>query len=613
MAISDNIKIMKIKLKPHFNIAIVVVLAAVFFVATSSFNYFTQNATYTKWSSPDETANYFFAKRFSQGEDLAYFDAAAIIGDNMVMPRSVRSDAGWLKPVSFLGIILMYGEIGSIFGSAVIPFLTPFFAALGIIVFYLLVKKIFSDRVALLSAFLLASFPVYIYYTVRSMFHNVLFVVLAITAIYFILLATGNKKKKPEESPEAIKISVYKKFLTFKLDLRAWGQMLFAFLSGIFFGLALITRSSEILWLAPAVFVVWLFYAKRLGIIKLILILCGMFLAVLPNAYFNQELYSAPIYGGYNEMNRSIDDLSKTGSQMVNSFFSGNNKYGAYLETIYHNVFYFGFNKEQSLTMARHYILEMFPFLVGAFLLGWLIILVLNIRKFQKKDLAYLLAFLIVSAVLIFYYGSWKFNDNPDPNRFTIGNSYTRYWLPIYLMMMPIASLAIVRFTQAIMFSGNEPKRRWKRMVITGLQAVFVVFISAASISFVLYGSEEGLAYLYYNNLAEKDNAERVFNLTEPNAVIVTRYYDKFFFPDRRVIMGTIPDDEVLTAVSKLVAHYPVYYYNFYLNAADVAYLNERKLPTYELKMTLIKKMNSNFGLYKLEHAVLEVSDKAKK
>ncbi|NCN22495.1 hypothetical protein GW934_03325, partial [Candidatus Falkowbacteria bacterium] len=121
---------------------------------------------------------------------------------------------------------------------------------------------------------------------------------------------------------------------------------------------------------------------------------------------------------------------------------------------------------------------------------------------------------------------------------------------------------------------------------------------------FVLYGSEEGLAYLYYNNLAEKNNAERVFELTEEDSIIITKYYDKFFFPERRIIMGTLPDEEVLTATSKLVAHYPVYYYNFYLNEADVNYLNERKFPPYELEMNLVKRMNRNFGLYKLERAV---------
>jgi hypothetical protein len=63
---------MKINIKPYLNLIIVVVLAAVFFVATSTFNYYTQEPDYTKWSSPDETANYFFSLRYSQGEGLAF-------------------------------------------------------------------------------------------------------------------------------------------------------------------------------------------------------------------------------------------------------------------------------------------------------------------------------------------------------------------------------------------------------------------------------------------------------------------------------------------------------------------------------------------------------------
>jgi len=64
--------------------------------------------------------------------------------------------------------------------------------------------------------------------------------------------------------------------------------------------------------------------------------------------------------------------------------------------------------------------------------------------------------------------------------------------------------------------------------------------------------------------------------------------------------MGVIPDDEVLIAAEKLVKYYPVYYYNFYLNQADLDYLNSRKLDKYSLKMELVKKMNAKFGLYKL-------------
>lgn len=132
---------------------------------------------------------------------------------------------------------------------------------------------------------------------------------------------------------------------------------------------------------------------------------------------------------------------------------------------------------------------------------------------------------------------------------------------------------------------------------------------------FVLFGSEEGLSYLYYNNLAERANAEKVFALTEDQSIIITQYYDKFFFPERRIIMGKLPNDEILTALRKLVRYYPVYYYNFYLNDKDVAYLNERKFASYNLEMNLVKKINAKFGLYQLKAKSdfnLETNDKNK-
>lgn len=196
MAISVNIKLMKINFKVNLSSIILVILASLFFIASSSFNFALQDSSYTKWTSPDESANYFFSKRFSEGKSLAYFDEAAIIGDNMVMPRSFRSDFGWLKPVSFLGIILIYGSLARAIGSVAIPFFTPLLAALGIFIYYAIIKKIFNKRIALISSTLLTFFPVYIYYSVRSMFHNVLFVVLLLVAIYFLILAAGERKEK---------------------------------------------------------------------------------------------------------------------------------------------------------------------------------------------------------------------------------------------------------------------------------------------------------------------------------------------------------------------------------------------------------------------------------
>ncbi len=583
---------MKINYSNLIYISLVGFLALIFFIGTSSFNYLSQDKNYVKWSSPDETANYFFTKKLSQTGQLAFFDPVATLGDNIVIPRSFRSDEGWLKPVSFLGIILIYGFIASIFGAAMIPFLTPLFAALGIVFFYLLIKRIFNKRIALLSAFLLASFPVYIYYSVRSMFHNVLFTVLLIIASYLFLLALGEKKEK-------IKIPFFRGRLSFK----TWLEILASFCSGIFFGLAIITRTSELLWIAPAAFIIYLFIARRYGITKSILFLAGLFLALLPVAYWNQILYTSPFYGGYNAMNNSLVDLSKSGTEIIKSTFSGKiNQYEEQFKNISHNIFYFGFNSGQSIAMFKHYILEMFPILLYGGLLGLFLLSIQNCWKFKKKYLVYVLVWGVLSVILIFYYGSWKFNDNPNPNSFTIGNSYTRYWLPIYLMLIPLVSLAIFRVSNALLFITKKTKDKIRPMLAFGLQIAAIIIITSFSLVFVLYGSEEGIVFLYHNNIAERANAEKVFSLTSPDGIIITRYYDKFFFPERHVIMGTLPDDEILRATVRLVTKYPVYYYNFFLDEPAVKYLNERKFLPYKLEMNLVKKVNAKFGLYQLKN-----------
>jgi len=577
-------------LKRHLNLIIVSLLALIFFLTTSCFNYLTQEKGYVKWSSPDETANYFFTQQLSETGQLAFFDKANVIGDNMAIPRSVRSDAGSVKPVSFLGIILIYGYLASIFGTAIIPFLTPLFAALGLIIFYLIVRRFFAERVALWSAFILASFPVYVYYTVRSMFHNILFLVLLLVAVYFCLLVFERKKEVIE-----------KKFIFSSLGRINYLEFILTLAAGLFAGLAIITRTSELLWLLPVGLVIALIYYRKINFFSLIVFLSGLFLALLPVAYYNQILYGSFWHGGYNEMNRSLEDIAANSSQIFKMTWSGQlNYFRNYLSVIFHNIFYFGFNSEQSILMAKHYILEMFPLLSGVGFLGLILLLSKNVRHFKKKYLTYFLAWTISSILLIFYYGSWKFNDNPDLSRFTIGNSYTRYWLPIYLGLIPLAAFAMVEVSRALAALAPKTELVLKRIATNSAQLLSVFVFIFFSFSFVLYGSEEGLIYLYYNSVAEKEIATEVWSLTEPDAVIITRYYDKYFWPERRVIMGMLPNDEISRAVQKLIKQYPVYYYNFYLNETAVAYLNERKLGSYDLEIKLLKKMNDKFGLYKI-------------
>jgi len=389
--------------------------------------------------SPDETANYYFSRHYAESGVISVFEPANLIAEEVVQPRSVRSDHGWLKPVSFLGIILVYGKIASVFGIGVIPYLTPLLASLGILFFYGFVRKLFGRQPAIIASCLLASFPVYFFYTTRSMFHNIIFTFFLLGGAFFLVHSVGSK------------VNEKVKFVSFKLKANQWWSFLWSFLAGIFFGGAAGARSSELLWLAPVLFIAWLFYARRLGITRLILMASGIILALLPIFYWNQVLYSSPFYGGYGEMNQSISQITQASSDWVQSTVKGNfSQYRAVGETLMNNIFYFGYQPYQSLKMFYYYVIVMFPILVGLAFIGGIIFLTRLRRKSIRPALLYIVSWVVLSVILVFYYGSWKFNDNPDPSRFTIGNSYTRYWLPMYIMALPFAALAITSFARLL-------------------------------------------------------------------------------------------------------------------------------------------------------------------
>lgn len=576
-------------LKPNFNFLVVIVIAAAFFVAASTYNFITQNDGTIKWNSPDETANYYFAKSFATDHSLSKFEPENIVANDLVIPRSLRSDNGWLKPVSFLGIILIYGEIGSLTTPAVIPYLTPFFGAIGIIFFYLLVKRLLNPRIALISAALLAIFPVYLYYSIRSMFHNVLFLVLLIIGFYF-LVRTLDKVYCYKVKPKIISWKIPKNVLV------GW---IFTFLAGLFIGLATITRTSELLWLAPVLAVIMLFYCRRLGLSRLVLFAGGILLGMLPAFYFNQILYQSPFSGGYGEMNRSLADISSAGSQLVKTTVASQiTAYQELFTRIFKNVFFFGFHVGQSREMFTHYVVDMFPWLTWLGALGTICLVGLNFPKPRRKYFVYLLVWGILSVILILYYGSWRFTDNPNAASYTIGNSYTRYWLPMYLMGIPMVALAIELFLKGLFWLFR--KHSSYRSLVSGGATVIVFLIALYSVNFLLFGSEEGLFNLYYNTREDKRIGEMVFKLTPDNAIIMTQYHDKVLFPERQIIMGKMDESQYYPYVDKLLKYYPVYYFNFSYKPEAVEYLNNGRLAKYHIKMELVKKTGGRFALYKL-------------
>ncbi|MBU4309198.1 glycosyltransferase family 39 protein [Patescibacteria group bacterium] len=585
-------------LKKNWHLILLTILTVLFFLTTSYFNYKTQEfqkstgegVDFVKWTSPDETANYVFTKYYAQENKLIIRENYNLMASDIMRPRSFRSDHGDIKPVSFLGIILVYGTIAKVFSYRVIPFLTPLFASFGLIFFYLLVRKIFSKENALMSTFILAFFPSYVYYTVRSMFHNVLFTVFLVIALYFGVMMVerfeGTKKK-----------TILK-------------GLFFAMLSGLFLGLSVITRTSELMWILPMVLVIWIFNIRKIGFYRPIVFLVFLLVALLPVFHFNTILYGAPLSGGYSEMNSSIQNLKDSGSQIFQTTVSGNFKnYAGIIAKVKETLFYFGIHPRQSAHMFLYYFVEMFNWLFWLGSAG-ILLFVAKFKKSKKRQWVFLLSLSVISFILVIYYGSWTFYDNPDPRSHTIGNSYTRYWLPMYLGMIPFFVYLLVQISRTIakvVISKNERVGHVffnfhisRKFFTNAMRAIVLIAIFFWSANFLLAGSEEGLVYLYEKSTRTRAEWRDLISLTENNSVLITRYHDKLVFPERKVIVGDFTDPNMVVIYAELAGKLPVYYYNFSLPPKDVEYLNTRKLVEFGIQLKVIKRLNYDFTLYKI-------------
>ncbi len=600
------LKSVKNQFKNNWRLLTVILISIGFFAVASAYNFYTQKDGFIKWGSPDETANYVFAKLYGQTGELTIFEKYNLYGDDIIHPRSTRSDNGFLKPVSFLGIILIYGRLAALTNYKILPYLTPFFAAWGIFFFYLLIKKIFGKENAFLSVFLLAGFPAWIYYSSRSMFHNVLFVSLLIIGLYFCVLLGRKRKNKL-------------KFLNSDIWKMDWLNFFYSALAGFFVGLAATVRSSEILWLAPVFFVLWIFNVKKTGLLKLLVFLTFIFLAVTPALCWNRILYGSFLSGGYSEMNESIKTIAVSGSDLFKTAIWGNfARVGELIGKIKNSIFYFGFKPEQSQRMFYYYFVRMFFWLFWPAFFGFFLFLE-RIKKWRKKHWLFVLSSLIFYVILIFYYVSLEFYDNPAKGALTIGNSHIRYWLPVYLTSMPLAAFFIMKFSFALFFQKAEsekteigafPKSKpgffrlnppKKKFLVAGLKAFFIIVILFISASFTLYGSEEGLVYSADNYYSAQSQYFKVLSLTEKNSIIITEYHDKLFFPERKVIVGRLTENNMNAIYARLANYLPVYYYNFTFSEKDFNYLNEKKLLSAGLSLKKVKQIDFNFSLYRLK------------
>lgn len=494
-----------------------------------------------RYNSPDEAANAFFARRIGSGETIAAPSPLnALAGEPLIHPRSTRIVERKLVPASFLGFSLIAGAIARAFGNWILPIISALSAILGLTAAFYCVKRLSNSKVALFSIVLLTFLPPYWYYHARGYFHNAMFFDLLLASAWVAICALQEKRPR------------------------------YYAVAGFIAGLALTTRTSEIFWVLGGAAIVAAMSWRDIKLKYLGLTALGAIVGFLPVLFTNFEIYGRFFSVGY----RPDLILGDANLARATSLFA-------------ELVLPFGFNPEVIGSTTRNYLWQLFPVWALFASIG-LVFILFRIKHSSAISRRVLIAGCAASVWLIVLYGSWQFNDNPDPLAVTLGTSYARYWLPLYAFFLWPAGEAM-----AFLWS-----KHWGKAVATALTVSYVLL----SIVFTVFEPQEGLLQISRNVRRFEFTSLEVRRVTEPDSIVVTDWItDKLFWPNREVLVSEEPVQH-LAAIRKLLeAGKKVYRFHPTWSAKDLAYLNNRRLKLDGLKVGPVLQGLDGYGLYRFE------------
>jgi len=563
-----------------------------FFVLLFLFYSFLAFKSPGKFTSPDETANFYFIKQFAG--NLSFKVAEPLNGTApIVAPRSIMVQKDGLAPGSFLGMPLFYGIVGWFFGQWIILFLTPLFSVIAVFVFYKLINIIFDRRTALISAGLMAIHPAFWYYTARGMFHNAFFLDLLIIGFYFLTK------------------TLTQKVTSYRLQVTSY------FLAGLFIGGAVAVRTSEVIWIAVLLLAVVIIFRKlidwRIGIW---IALIGMIISMIPILHQNQKLYGSALtfsytvgaeraevavkaadkaFGSANIIAKTFDNISGLIEKAIFPF-------GIHWDNIFANLWNYGIWLVWSFALLTLFGLITLGKKVSVSLLVWLKVFVHRYftkmkphndtsRENHNPQSVYFFLYLFLSIYLILYYGSWKISDNVlGQDAVSLEQAYARYWLPLYVFGLPFAAY----FLNVIFKIWENKFRAVQRNGLIWL-AVFLLF--NFSVSSAVLERNVGLAKIRENTVEYKEVADKAKRLIESNAIIAAGKADKVFFPEFKVIASEIDTSKKAKQLKKILQKAPVY-----ISILDFAGQSEKLNKLESLRFKIGKEIEAGEGvkLYKL-------------
>ncbi|MFH1171586.1 MAG: glycosyltransferase family 39 protein [bacterium] len=476
----------------------------------------------TLFNSPDETANFFFAQRVANGQSLR---APTTVGQEsapLIHPRSTTVVDGNMVPGSFIGFPILIGIVGRAFGTVGMISVTPLAAALSIVVYYFLMREIIGERGAYFSAILVPLLPAFWYYASRPMYHNSLFVSLLVFGFYLMLQMIRRN---------SVWISV---------------------LASLFLSLALWVRTSEAPWVIAILVAVFLAFRHQYSVRSLVSFCLVGALAISALMISNNIIYGGPFSSAYIPAATSSGDGAEVATNTLTAFSRA--------------FFPFGFHLAQAFWNFIRYSATLLPFffILGCAGLGVAISGAWK-RRVRRRTIFFGVLSGVVTAYLILYYGSWELHEYAKAEKVILASSYLRYWLPVLLFGVPFVSYGIIQILQLL------PGLLLKRALTIFLSVVVVV----TTMQLVYKDPLHGLIRIKQNLETSVVAQSTLLKHVEPNALIVSGYADKLFFPKRNVLVA-LPEypSTSYSALKNSFLDIPVYYFEEQGDSSDVVSWN---------------------------------------
>jgi hypothetical protein len=509
------------------------------------------------FSWPDAMANNFFIDNFINKSNFNLPEPLNPAVNNIIHPRSTNViETGDIVPMGFLGFPLTYGLIGQLIGAIFVKFLTPIFAAGAGIFFYLIIKKIFDERVSLISTILFYTLATYWYYSSLVMLSSVFFIFLLLAGIYFYL--------------------------------RQNAKIIFGALSGLFFGLALITRAVEFIPIALIIGLLTFFFRTEFNFKKGIVFLFCLLAPIGLLCYVNYLTYGNAFTLGYLNSNSDLSFFERLPLEMqIKSDAT------AGLNLLKFIFVPFGLHELKIFENFYFYFLRLLWPYVALFSVG----LGLMIRerrrgRFEQRQVVYGVVGAAVSIWLFFYYGNWNFADLMVIKNNTIGSSYARYWLLPNIAILPFIGYVLYCLWQA----GST---LFEKIALRAATAVVIICLIWFSAEKVYYTRGDGLIDQKEIIAEHYVAAGKVEFLVPKNAILITDRTDKLFFPDYRVVDFNL-NYEIFPQLKKIIGQVPV----FYLSARperDMDYINEKKIARLNLRFVNFSAIDDELTLFQLK------------